>query len=167
MENIITLGIMGIILTILGNFTLTNIKKYSIADSELELQYHSQIAMNEIIDKVLRTKGISISNEKAAVVFCNSSEQKIRKISFDNTAGATPSMNTLVIEHKFGALFYGYGDRATVAATVVFANYVHSFIIKPMPLGSSYSDCKGIQIIIAMEKENVELVIENEIYFRN
>lgn len=163
MENIITLGIMGIILTILGNFTLTNIKKYSIADAELELQYHAQIAMNEIVDKVLRTKGIQIANGKAAVVFYDSNEQKIRKIFFDNSAGANPSMNTLVIEHKFNSLFYGYGNTATV----VFANYVHSFIVKPMPLGSSYSDCKGIQIIIVMEIENVDLVIENEIYFRN
>lgn len=163
MENIMTLSILGIILTILGNFTITNIKKYSMADDEVEIQYHAQIAINEIIDKVLRSKGIKIVGGKASIVFYDSNEQKVKKISFDNSASTNPTMKTLVIEHKFNGLFYGYGNTATV----LFANYVHSFIIKPMPLGRNYSDCQGIQIIIEIEKENAELVIENEIYFRN
>ena len=107
LEIIIVFGILGIILTILGNFTLTSMKHYSMADDEVEIQYHAQIAMNELIDKVMRTKGIKTVDGLATISFYDSTKQKVKKISFDNAANTDPTMKTLVIEHKYNELFYG------------------------------------------------------------
>ncbi len=156
MELLIALAILCIVMGIIFSILIGYQKYVQQIDDQLELQYQTQIAMNEFLDKVMYTRGIH------QVVFHDESQGKIKKLIFENPSKEA-KYKKLVFEHKraTSSLWYGYGQEANVQ----YANYIKDFVI--MPIDGSYKDCSGIQIIITARKNDIILRSENTIFFRN
>jgi prepilin-type N-terminal cleavage/methylation domain-containing protein len=156
LELLIALAILCIVIAIIFSIFISYQKYVQQIDDQLELQYQTQIAMNEFLDKAMYTQGIH------QVEFHNEAQHKIKKVIFENPSNEA-KYNKLVFEHKriTSSLWYGYGHEANVQ----YANYIKDFMI--LPIDGSYKECRGIQIIITIRKNDICLTTENTIFFRN
>lgn len=55
-ELLVTLGLAGVIITIVMSFFIMNIKSYETINTETEVQYQSQSAINFITNKILESR---------------------------------------------------------------------------------------------------------------
>lgn len=156
-EVLMAIFLLLCILVPLSPYVIMQLRYYQEIEDILEIQYHAQIGMDEFIDKTLFTKGIQ------QILFYDIEKRRVKKVIFDNSALGNPSKNMLVVEYNGSSksLWYGYGSQANVQ----YANYIDSFILKP--LGDTYVNSNGVHICITTTKGNSTFLLENEIYFRN
>lgn len=156
-EVILVLALMGIVFIPINTFFISSLKYYNRAANELELQYQAQIGMNELIDKIITTQGIN------NISFYDAEKGIVSKMVFNNSLNGDIHQQKIVIEQKENGLFLGYSNTATV----VFANHISQLMVNPLPFDSKYEDCKGISITLKTKKKDSEMVITNNIFFRN
>ena len=157
MELLIALTIAGLVLSPLCTYFVCHYRYFIQAENQLEVQYHMQIAMEELVDKLIYTKGIQ------QVQFYDLDRGHVKKIVFDNSAQGDSLKKKLVIEHRRSvrSLWYGYGSQANV----IYANDIEEFRI--IPIEGTYQKCRGVRIYMISSRGNVGFEAENEVYFRN
>ncbi len=146
-ELLIVLAIAGIVIGAVGSFFISNYKLFFKADDQITAQHQSQNAMTKTIDKVRGTEGVLEEPTD------NSAEYAI-KFKKDLTIKYDKSNKT--INYKKGT-----------QSEVKLAENIEGFETKPIPSTSSYKDCKGIEIKITVKKNESEVEIIDEVYFRN
>lgn len=156
-ELLMALTILCIVLFPLYTYFFYHYRCFIQAEEELEVQYHVQIAMEELIDNLIYTKGIQ------QIAFYDAAHSHVKKIIFDNSAQGDLAKKRLVIEHKrnFKSLWYGYGNEANV----IYANDID--LIQIEPIEGTYQNCRGIRIYLVGSRRSTKCKAENEIYFRN
>lgn len=160
-EVLISIGILGIAISIIGSFFLSNIKTFNNSDTQIELQYQLQILtsrFSEIEYEVQRVEKASFNSDKCT------------KLVFKEDG----SNNYLIFEHKDTKIFYTKSTNPNDPATTEFCNYIDSLKIKPVTK-PNYTDLdlvewnrvKGIDIEITVTKDGKSLNSNSTIYFRN
>ncbi|SHJ82842.1 PilW family protein [Tepidibacter formicigenes] len=155
-ELLIVCAIAGIGISAVGSFLISNYNLFFRAEDQVNVQYEAQNAMNEIINKVMETKGIKlIEGENNSITINTIGNHEIDRIVFDLES------DDLVFEHNNETIFYGHGDDANT----VLSQNIESLQIKP--ISTSYKDCRGITITIIAVKNGYRVEVKNEVYFRN
>ncbi len=157
MELLVTLAIACLVLFPLYTYFLYHYHFFVQAEEQLEVQYHLQIAMEELVDNLIFTKGIQ------HVDFYDAARGHVKKIIFDNSPQGNLAKKKLVIEHKksLKSLWYGYGSEANV----IYANDIELLQIEPIE--ETYQNCRGIRIFLVSSRGSAKFEAENEVYFRN
>lgn len=157
LELLITLVLACFLLLSLCTYFIYHYQCFIKAEDQLEVQYHMQIAMETLVDKLVFTKGIH------SVQFYDASRTHVRKIVFDNSAQGDHVKKKLVIEHRQAvkSLWYGYGNDANV----IFANDITYFFVEPIE--GIYQNCRGIKIILRGSRGSEVFEGENVVFFRN
>lgn len=155
-EMIFVLVITCMLLIPIYFLLVSNIKAYNSLSDSLELQYQAQVAMDEMINKIINSQGIEkIYNISREDKTNTSVKIKVSKIIFNNIE------KNIVIEQRNSGLWFGY----ELTAEVIFANYIEYLEIEP--INTNFYESEGIVITLKLKKNNNETVINNKIFFRN
>ncbi|MFZ5966252.1 MAG: prepilin-type N-terminal cleavage/methylation domain-containing protein [Bacillota bacterium] len=167
-ELIVVIGIIGIVVSTIGTFLVSNVKTFHYADDQMEVQYQAQIAMNELVDRVVEAEGIesiayvgatSTINEIVFRIFTN---KKYIKYEYDRSSTIRNLKRGEVEGESVPQIAI---DNIT---TNQYAMYVENCQITFLPSSASGpADAAGIQITITTKKNNVSVMLTNEVYFRN
>lgn len=172
-ELIMVLGIASILLAAIGSFLVTNVRYFNMANDQAEIQGHAQRLMKDFADLVIESRGIaSIENNTDININLNSQGiNDITKVVFYYPVGA--SYANSVFEHNLSPDGKEMDnqvawDRAvTIGSQSKTVSFIKEFKLQPLPAGTSYANCKGVEIVIRAKKNQAELELENHIYFRN
>ncbi|MBF8982643.1 type II secretion system protein [Lutibacter sp. B2] len=147
-ELLVVLGIMGIIISAMFSFFLSNYKTFYRADDQVEAQYEAQIATNKLIDNV-------IDAQKIALV-----QPTIEDDQWHN-------INKIIFKKGF----VNNKEKEWILTTDEYDLNIIQFQIKLLGPSSyskgNYEACKGIAIKITSKVNDAEVDMKNEVYFRN
>ncbi|MBF8982646.1 prepilin-type N-terminal cleavage/methylation domain-containing protein [Lutibacter sp. B2] len=186
-ELLVALGIMGIVISAIFSFFIFNYKTFLRADKQVEVQYEAQIAMNELIDRVIDVQKIvkiepEIEDEQwhniNKIIFKTEyiddhNKEWVRLIQFDYNDNSIDNklnrgQSKRLKESNENAIISRMLNKIT---TNEYALNIIKFQVKligsPSYSGENYNECKGICVRIISTVKNTEVKLENEIYFRN
>ncbi len=138
-ELLVTLGIAGIVITLIFNFLIINLKTFNQSSDEIALQEESQRIMNKIIEIGMESTKVKIDKQNGVekIIFINKEEEKSYEEKF------TLSENVL----KYNGEQIGKNIKYITITPV--------------------SNEKGIKIKIGLEKNKAKLDLENQFLLRN
>lgn len=170
-EMVITLALLGIVITAISSFFLSNYRTLNNVSKELDFQREGEKAINLIIEKAMESKGIGEIQPNNNT---NSSDQKdVTKVVFKipTAIGETTEQGhvfTLVEVNGEKQLRYGKGtlDTATntynVSTDTVIARGIKSIELKSGQ-GEAFKESKSVEVIILLDEGQVN----SQVYFRN
>lgn len=161
-ELLVTLGLAGIVITVVMSFFISNLKNYETINTESELQYQSQYIINYLTNKILESKKI-VSVNKNSDYLDNLSEENIEYISFQYGDDDTECYNFKVENDEIS---FGKGE-VDGAADAAFGSYVEE--LKMTPLDGSFEDTTSVKIYLKLRKNVNSDPYEAEqiVYMRN
>lgn len=158
MELVVAIGIIGVVLTAISSFLISNMKAFNYADDQIQAQYQAQAAVNSFIDKAMGTKGIE------DISLDGNNLQNVVLLKLDG--------GYLTIRLSNGALEYGDGDPPMDYKPV--ASGISEFEVELMPepkgivpTDSEKKACRGLKITCTSRINNSSVSVSNEFYFRN
>lgn len=152
-ELLVTLGLVGIIVSLVMSFFIANIKSYKNINNDTELQYQSQYILNYMTNKVLEAKKVKNSNPESG--------NNISKISFQYGT-EDQCYNFEVKDHK---ILYGKGTSDSVP-DINLGSDVERLDINSLT-GGDLLDAKSIEIVLKLKNNNREYEAKQVIYMRN
>lgn len=173
-ELLVTLGIMGIVLSAIFTFFLFNYRSFIRSEDQVEAQYQAQIAMNELIENVIGAEGIAIAELQ------NTGENKylVKTIVFKIYEESEDEDSFIKVEYKNQRLYRT--DKVNISASEDIKNKYKgdTFTTNQYAIGiedfqiqligtEDYKKSKGIKLFITSNMNNEEVSLENQIYFRN
>ncbi|WP_026894113.1 PilW family protein [Clostridiisalibacter paucivorans] len=164
-ELILTLGLSAILISIIWSFFINNIKAFNINETELELQYNAQVAMDKIAKEVRESIAISeIVDKDGNDIIYSSKKEDVKRVIFRCNEHAMEKHH--IFENKLGdRLFYGIGmDKSSY---IEIANNISHLYIEPISYGKCFKDTNGINIELELDKDGYKKVLESSIFFRN
>ncbi len=161
-ELVLVLGIMGIVLTAVSSFLITNVTHFHRSDDQIETQYNAQVAMNEIIDNIIDAEKIESINFKDSVVYSGSPITVIEIVFKINNS----KYFQVVYNTTNNSLRRGFGTSPTTITTNQFANNISDFKIGLIDT-LNYPESKGIEIEMTSKVKEETTVLKNQVYFRN
>ena len=166
-ELLVTLGIMCIVMTAIFTFFIFNYNTYHKAEDRIEAQYNVQKVMGEFIDSIIAAeKIIAITDRQGNTInFFNNDFYKIGQIRFKI------GDKYYIFKHEDDEIRRGYTTSQTdePASYMTIASSIAAFEITPVPydVGTTYNDCKGLQIRFTGKKNNQFVEVKNKIFLRN
>ncbi|MFT9494806.1 type II secretion system protein J [Anaerosolibacter sp.] len=146
-ELIVVLSILGIVMSSVYAFLTTNIKSFSRADNQMEVQYQAQIVMDRLADHAM----------EAARVFTHG-----EVIVFERIEGMGKKKYILYrLNGTEKRLYITESNLLTAEPTTLLADYISNINIIPT------SGNAGIEITVTTHKNGATISLENTIYFRN
>ncbi|CAH2214667.1 PilW family protein [Tepidibacter aestuarii] len=149
-ELLIVCAIAGVVISAVGSFFISNYKIFFRSEKQIRTQEQAQKSVNEIVDKVRETKGVRTVEKD--------SNKYLIKFKTD--------ADDLIIRHDKTnkTLYYGRGKQANAQL----ASNIESFQIDSIPDSpSKYEDWIGIKINITALIDDYDVLIKDEVYFRN
>lgn len=157
-ELLVTLGLAGIIISIVMSFFIANLKSYETINVESELQYQSQYIINYMTNKILESKAIVLVNiddlDKTV-------ETDISNISFQY-GNANQCHNFKVNSNN--EILYKNGAKDD-PVDQVFGNYVVNLMITP--ISDPFKDTKSIEIYLKLKNGSKSYEARQIIHMRN
>lgn len=162
-ELLVALGLTGIIILLISSFLLTNIKAFNRTDDSIELQYHGQVALNYMIEKILPSKEIVEILDKTGISRLNDGTNSvdISKIIFKTT-----DTNGEIFEVKSNSKLFN-GQGLSGYATTEIADYISNINIENISGSEDFGTARAIKITITLEKDGMQLKVDNSVYLRN
>lgn len=154
-ELLVVLGIMGIILSAIFSFFLSNVKTFHRADNQMEAQYHAQMAMSQLVDYIVGAEGINHLPEGAAITY---------PVSFKVSANDIIDIDHIIqIDYKNNELIFYERQSLSglVEKTNTFGKNITNLSISPL------ANNKGVRINITSTKNDAIVSLQNEVFFRN
>ena len=155
-ELMIVLAIIGIVISSIGLFLNTNIKLFNDGASKAEAQAQAQLAVTNIVNTCVPTKGISapsIINPE----FLAGNLKNITLLNLDGTE-TTISYDAVSKDLKSN----------TGGITKILAKDIGTFTIQAVSKTTpSFYDCIGLKFNIISTVRGSSVTITNEVYFRN
>ncbi len=162
-ELVVALSLMGMVMSSIFTFFMVNYKTFFRANNQTDAQYNAQIAMDEMVDYIVRAEKIESINP----IISTNIETDINDIIFklnDN------EYFEVQYNDSTKKLFRGIDTNITTITTNEYANNITKFEVKLLgdsTFSSDYRECKGIRIMIESIVDGQTVKIENEVYFRN
>ncbi len=150
-EIVLTVALIGIIFTPIGNFMVSSIKVLNTSKDQLDVQHNVETAMKTIIDNTIGSQGIDLaaSNENRKVF-------NLLKLDL-----LDPDPYRFILEYNSieKKLYRNYSPKSM--DLFAFADGIEAFSI-------TSADPSGyIEIAITGKKGNIQFSINNKVYFRN
>ena len=172
-ELVMVLAIASVIFAAIGSFLITNVQYFNKASDQAEIQRQTQRLIKDFTDLVIESSKITaIANRSDINVNLGSQGMNdISTVVFGLPDGA--AYPSLVFEHTLSAEGeekenqVAWEQAASTNDQSNAASYIKQFKLQPLPVGTSYANCKGVKVYIKAEKNRAALVIENHVYFRN
>ncbi len=160
-ELLVALGLVGIIISVVMSFFITNIKSYEAINIDSELQYQSQYIINFMTNKILESKKI-VSINRVNSNLSNTTETGISYISFQYGTDDTICHNFEINSNK--EILYKDG-AVGVTADKVFGNHVEE--LKITPISSSFEHTKSIEIYLKLQNGSKSYEAKQKVLMRN
>lgn len=160
-ELLVTLGLSGIIISIVMSFFIMNLKNYESISNDTELQFQALYILNFMTNKIIGSKNIELIKGDRNFMDENT-EQEISKISFrygeTNNHCYVFSVGSNKINYYNGYYDSNYKDELGV--------YVKKLYVEPLN-NKKFQDADTIIIRIALEKNNLNYEAKQTIHMRN
>jgi prepilin-type N-terminal cleavage/methylation domain-containing protein len=160
-ELLVTLGLVGIIISVVMSFFIANIKNYKSINNDAELQYQSQYILNFMTNKILQAKNIdSVLDFNGIDVIDSEVEKQISEITFLGVSDA---------QFKFEIS----GDTITYSDSTssnTLGSNVEGVWITPITTNSTdieFGTTKSIKIRLKLSIDNRSYEAQQKIYMRN
>jgi len=170
-EMIITLALLGIVMTAISSFFLINYRTLNNVSKELDFQREGEKAINLIIEKAMESKGIGEIQPHNNTT--SSDEKDVTKVVFKipTAAGEVTEQGhvfSLIQVNGENQLRYGKGTLDTSTNTYnVSSDWVIARGIKSIELksgqGEALKEARSVEVIIILDQESVK----SQVYFRN
>ncbi len=173
-ELLLALGIMGIVLSAIFTFFIFNYKSFVRGENQVEAQYQSQIAMNELIENIMDAEKIAVADLENKVDGKYPVKILVFKISDDDE-----DMDTYIkFEYKNQKLYKTNKVKINstdsiesrykedIFTTNQYAVGIRNFQIE-LQEAEDYKESKGIKVFITININNEEIHLKNQVYFRN
>ncbi len=161
-ELLISLGMFGLIFSLIMQLYISDYKSYKYIRNDTELQFQAQYILNFMSDKIVDSKGIARIEYQLSGLLKKTSEQKITRISF-KYGNSNKCYN---FDIKYNKIFYG-NNIASAEANAELGAYVSEMFICPVPMGVSFENAKAIKIRLKLKKEKQSYEVEQSVYMRN
>lgn len=143
-ELLVTLGIVGIVIILIFNLFTINLKSFNRSSDNIELQEEGQKLMNKIVSVAMESKDMHIYNKNEVQV--NSGDISIKKVIFSkDESNHTFELSQDIVKYN----------------NLEITNDIKDIIITPI------DNKRSIKVRILLEKNKKELIIENQVLFRN
>lgn len=174
-EVLITISIMGIVMTALSNFFFTNYNTLNKVSKQIDLQSEGEKGMKKIVNSAIESKGIFQVKRGGEELSEKDTAENISRIVFktidtsgndiyeifevaDNKLWHGTSTDSSKIIDKDGSLTSDE-IKGEIAAEDI--NHVN------LNANKALEDAEGIKVKIYLNKGNVNADVKSEIYFRN
>ena len=155
-ELMIVLGIIGIVISSIGLFLNANIKLFNDGASKVEAQAQAQLAVTNIANTCIPTRGISIPST-INPEFLAGNLKNITLLNLDGTE-TTISYDAMSKDLKSNS----------GGITKILAKDIEAFTIQAVSKATpSFYDCIGLKFNIISTVKGSSVTITNEVYFRN
>lgn len=161
-ELLITLGLTGIIISIVMSFLIFNLKSYETISDDSELQFQTQYILNFMTNKILECKNIELVKENTVSHLKKTSEQNVTRISFRYVNDFSKCYNFVVMNDK---IRYG-NSKSTDLPNDELGIYIKNLYVTPLN-GKSFEEAYVINLRIVLEKKNQRYEAEQTVYMRN
>lgn len=152
-ELLVTLGLAGIIISIVMSFFISNIKSYQMINTQSELQYQSQFIVNYMTNKFLEANDI---------------------ISVNGDVDESGTKDISIIAFKLGSDILKF--EVDINKKIIFVDKnsnrtelgsnVSNLIMTPIPNGK-FSDASGLEIKLILEDSKQKYTATQTVYMRN
>jgi len=155
-ELLVTLGLAGIIMSLVMSFFIMNIKNYEAINIQSELQYQSQYIINFMTNKILEAEKINTVNYNPDE---SGEKTDIEEISFNHGL----DVFAFVINGDKDMKFV---ESSSVPTTETDLGKNVKLNVKPIPNGD-FKDANGLEIELILKKGKQEFPIKQTVYMRN
>lgn len=152
-ELLVTLGLAGIIISIVMSFFISNLKSYQMINTQSELQYQSQYIVNYMTNKFLEASEITSVNG-------DSDESGTKDISIIAFKLGSDILKFEVDINKKIIFVDKNSNRAELGSNV------SNLIMTPIPNGK-FSDASGLEIELILEDGKQKYTATQTVYMRN
>lgn len=150
-ELIIILSLIGIIITPIFSFLISNLKAFNREDIELELSYQAESVLNRIVNESIVFKRINDIKGNVSQNKINATE--ISFVDYNN--------NVKIFKLINNSLKYN---------NVEIGKYIEDFYIELIPKNTDIKnadEAKGLKCTIKFKKDNIENEVSTQIFLRN
>ncbi|RKD27890.1 prepilin-type N-terminal cleavage/methylation domain-containing protein [Caminicella sporogenes DSM 14501] len=173
-EVLISIAIMGIILSAVFSFFLSNYKTFIKSDNQIEAQYQAQIAMNELVENIMEAEALVVADlgnrignkyPVKTLVFKIYDEERDVYIKYEYKEDKLYRTSKLEIPLGFDIKDYYKKDKFN---TNQYAVGIKDFKIEL--IGGDKTELekvRGIKIFITSSVGSEEITLTNQVYFRN
>lgn len=175
-EVLITVAILGIVMTALSNFFFTNYNTLNKVSKQIDLQSEGEKGMKKIVNTSIESKGIVEVKKGGEELIEKDTAENISRIVFKtiDTSGndiyeifevadnklwhGTSTDNSKIIDKDGGSLASGEIKGQIAAEDIVSVSVKADKALK---------EAEGITITIALSQGNVNIDLNSQAYFRN
>ena len=159
-ELMIVLGIIGIVISSIGLFLNTNINLFNDGTSKVEAQAQAQLAVNNLVNTCIPSKGISNPSTTNPEFFEGNTAGNLVNITLLNLDGTETTINYDAVSKDLRS--------NTGGITKILAKDIGTFTIQAVSAGApSFYNCIGLKFNIISTVRGYSVAITNEVYFRN
>ena len=167
-ELLLALSLSGIIITLIVNFFVFNIKSYNNIYNTTELQHQGNYMLNFMTKKIMESNNISYVKYNDTTIYSLTATRsanvymKVNQLSFKY---GTEISENYVFYLNYNTLWYGKGLK-DIKPTVDLGSYVDGMYIK-LYRNESLGLAKALSIKLVLKKDGQTFEAEQSVYIRN
>lgn len=164
LEIIITLGLAGIVISLILSIFIVAYNNYKIINDQRELQFQAQHIFTFMAKKIKASMSIEQIRYNLKSRLSDTNEQPITKVCFRYNENID---KCYIFEVSNKKIFYDNVIPSNKPAVVLLGEYVDEMYSCPVPEGTSFRDAHAIKIRLKLAKGNQKYEVEQIIYMRN
>lgn len=167
-EIIITLSIASILLILLVGVFSTGLRLYEDIYNNNEIKQQAQFITDFMTTRVMSSTEINdIFDYTNTSYYKSDKEIELGQLHLKDYSLKEKELHIFSIQKdpkvEGHSIRYGKVNVAKIEA----GNYINSIKVKPLPIGYTYENARGLEITLKMQKGKSNLEILKSIYFRN
>jgi len=152
-ELLVTLGLAGIIISLVMSFFIANIKSYQTINTNAELQYQSQYIINYMTNKLLEANGI-------------------KSVNGDKEESGTQVINDITYFHGSEQLKFKVDSNKKIiffdsTNNIELGSNVFSLKMSPIPNDKQFAEASGLEIELILEDGKHQYTATQTVFMRN
>lgn len=170
-ELMVAILIAGMIMGAVGSFLTFHIRSFNSNQAVVNTQYEGQLAMNQLTDIAMASEGIvTMTNLSGTSLMDNTGVVTPYSITFrqeERVSGVDQIvLYKLTYDQATATMMMEITRGTTVEPTYVFATHITNFSIQGND-GLSFSNAKGVNVVMNLQDGNAKLELQTQIKFRN
>lgn len=161
-ELLVTIGIMGFIMSLAFSFFIINLNNYTRINNESTLHFHSQYILNFVSDKIMESKNVELIRSGTLDLKNSGTKYSISKISLRY---GDQENNCYIFEVRNNIIYYG-NSVPTGRANDELGRYVSELKVEPYPKGNKFAETGALKITLCLIRNGQQYEAEQIIYMR-
>lgn len=167
-EIIITLSIASVLFILLIGVFSTSLRFYEDLNNSNEIKQQAQSITDFITTRVMSSTEINdVFNYNNTSYYKSDKEIVLGELRLKDNSLNEKELHIFSIQKdpkvEGQSIRYGKVNVAKIEA----GNYINSINVRPLPIGHTYENARGLKITLKMKKGRTNLEILKSIYFRN